>query len=140
MATTTQHAPTPAADHAHSPEEFKKHIKGYWVIFGILLVLTAVTVGVSYLHLSTAATVTVALLVATTKGTLVCLYFMHLIDEKKLIYWTLLLVASMAVVLFAVPNFTEGETIQHKAATNRAPMPGTSHGHEAEKTPEGGGH
>ncbi len=117
MATHTEHA-AHGADHAHSPEEFKKHIRGYWVIFFALLVLTGLTVGVAEIgarqHWGTFATVAVALVVATTKGTLVCLYFMHLIDEKKVIYWTLLLVAAMTVPLFALPNFTEGETADHR--------------------------
>jgi hypothetical protein len=59
-------------------------------------------------------TIVVALVVATTKGSLVALYFMHLIDERKLIYWTLLLCAVLAVPLFALPNLTDGETGEHR--------------------------
>lgn len=117
--------------HAFNPEEFKSHIKTYWVIFGALLVLTGLTVAVSYLHLSTLWTIIVALIVASTKGTLVALYFMHLIDEKKLIYWTLLLCAVLSVPLFALPNFTDGETGEHRIKIEKkqpAHGGGDSHG------------
>ncbi len=75
--------------HQMTAEEVKKHVKGYYMVFGALLVLTVVTVAVSYLHLSIFGAVVVALIVASTKGTLVALYFMHLISEEKIIYWTL---------------------------------------------------
>ena len=49
------------------------------------MVLTIVTVAISRFHLSVPIAVTVALFVATVKGSLVACYFMHLISEKKLI-------------------------------------------------------
>jgi cytochrome c oxidase subunit 4 len=70
------------------------------------MVLTVVTVAVSYLHLPVAAAVTVALLVATIKGSLVACYFMHLISEKKLIYAVLVLTAVFFVALLALPAVT----------------------------------
>jgi caa(3)-type oxidase subunit IV len=50
--------------------------------------------------------VTVALLVATVKGTLVACYFMHLIAEKKLIYAVLVLTALFFIALLALPAVT----------------------------------
>ena len=50
--------------------------------------------------------VTVALLVATIKGSLVACYFMHLISEKKLIYAVLVLTAVFFVALLALPVVT----------------------------------
>jgi len=48
-----------------------------------LLVLTAITVGASYIHFgSGAANVVVALTIATIKATLVALFFMHLLHDK----------------------------------------------------------
>ena len=48
-----------------------------------LLVLTGITVGASYIHFgSGAANVVVALTIATIKGTLVALFFMHLLHDK----------------------------------------------------------
>ena len=50
--------------------------------------------------------VTVALLVATIKGSLVACYFMHLISEKKLIYAVLALTVVFFMALLALPVFT----------------------------------
>lgn len=72
-----------------TPEEMKKHVRGYLAVFVSLLFLTFVTVAVASLHLPVVGAVLVALAVATTKATLVALFFMHLIDEKHIIYWTL---------------------------------------------------
>ena len=91
-----------ASEHM-SVEEVKKHIKVYWMIFGSLLVLTAVTVGISYIHLSFTFAVILALVVASTKASLVALYFMHLISEKTAIYLTLALTAILFVILIVVP-------------------------------------
>ena len=93
----------------HSVEDVKKQVKVYMIVFVSLLALTVVTVAVSYLHLSTHLTIILALIVASIKGSLVGLYFMHLIDEKRAIYASLLLTAFMFLVCMLVPVFTEIE-------------------------------
>lgn len=100
-----------ASEHM-SIEEVKKHTRVYWTIFGCLLVLTAVTVGVSYIHLPFTAAVVLALIVASTKASLVALYFMHLISEKKAIYLTLGLTAILFIVLMAVAWMPPYETMR----------------------------
>ena len=87
----------------HSVEEIKKHVRGYWIIGGILYIFTIITVAISYLHLPIHAAIALALIVATIKGSLVCLYFMHLISEKQLIYWALALTVIFFVVLLSLP-------------------------------------
>jgi cytochrome c oxidase subunit 4 len=75
---------------AHSPEEIKKHVRTYIVIFVALLVGTLVTVALRSIHFTNfAITVTIALFVATVKASLVAGFFMHLISERKAIYATL---------------------------------------------------
>jgi len=69
-------------------------------------VLTVVTVAISRFHLPVHQAVTIALIVATIKGSLVACYFMHLISEKKLIYAVLALTAFFFVALLALPIFT----------------------------------
>ena len=49
---------------------------------------------------------TIALLVATIKGSLVACYFMHLISEKKLIIAVLALTAVFFVALLTLPVVT----------------------------------
>jgi cytochrome c oxidase subunit 4 len=70
------------------------------------MVLTVITVAVSRFDLSVPMAVTVALLVATVKGSLVACYFMHLISEKKLIYAVLILTGAFFAALMALPFFT----------------------------------
>ena len=73
------------------------------------MVLTVVTVAVSYLDLSTPMAVGVALFIATIKGTLVAGYFMHLFSEKKLITAVLALTVAFFVVLLALPVLTHSD-------------------------------
>ena len=51
-------------------------VRVYLMVFGALLVLTLITVGVSYLDLPEFETVIVALIIATTKASLVAMFFM----------------------------------------------------------------
>jgi cytochrome c oxidase subunit 4 len=85
-----------------------KHVKTYIIVFVSLLVLTLVTVGISYLHLSTLPAIVLALLVATVKGSLVACYFMHLISERKLIYAVLGLTVLFFFFCLLGPWLTEG--------------------------------
>ena len=71
---TTDHV---TSDHA---VDIDRHVRVYITVFVVLMVLTIITVAISYLHLPVAAAVSVALLVATVKGSLVACYFMHLIS------------------------------------------------------------
>ena len=98
--TTSDHA---ASDHA---ADIDRHVRVYITVFVALMALTIITVAISYLHLPLPIAVTVALLVATVKGSLVACYFMHLISEKKLIYAVLALTAVFFVVLLALPAVT----------------------------------
>ena len=95
---------TTTSDHA---ADIDKHVRVYITVFVALMVLTVITVAVSYLDLSTPMAVTVALVVATIKGALVACYFMHLISEKKLIYGVLALTVVFFVVLLALPVLTQ---------------------------------
>ncbi|MBN4080829.1 cytochrome C oxidase subunit IV family protein [Caldithrix abyssi] len=86
-----------------TPEEIKHHVKTYVLVFVALAFFTIVTVAISFLDLSVGTSIALALIVASVKGSLVACYFMHLIDEKVTIYWTLLVTAVMFFVLMFVP-------------------------------------
>ena len=75
----------------HSMEDIKSHVKVYILVFAALAVLTIVTVAASYLNLSTGEAIFLALSIASIKGSLVVSYFMHLISEKALITWILII-------------------------------------------------
>jgi cytochrome c oxidase subunit 4 len=100
---TTDHA---AGMPVHDAAEIDRHVKVYITVFVALMALTIVTVAISRVHLPLPIAVTVALLVATIKGSLVACYFMHLISEKKLIYAVLVLTAVFFAVLLALPAVT----------------------------------
>ncbi len=87
-------------------EEVKKHVKKYYVVFGALLCLTVITVGISYLHLPIFQAVLLGMAVASLKGGLVAAYFMHLIDEKKIIYSMLWLTVVLFAFCMLIPLFT----------------------------------
>ena len=92
-------------------DDIRSHVKTYMMVFGGLMVLTIITVGVSYLELATPLAVTVALIVATIKGSLVAMYFMHLLHERKVIYWVLALTVIFFVFLMFVPLLTNSDKI-----------------------------
>lgn len=96
------------------PEDIKKHVRTYITVFVALLALTLMTVTVSYLHLNIALAITVALIIATIKGSLVASYFMHLISEKKLIFAVLLLTLVFFVALMWLPIFHHANPIVYK--------------------------
>jgi cytochrome c oxidase subunit 4 len=99
--------------HAHADhDDIRSHIKTYYMIFGALMVLTMITVGVSYVELSTPLAITVALIVAGIKGSLVAMYFMHLLHERKVIYWVLLLTIVFFIFLMFVPLLTDADNVR----------------------------
>ena len=93
------------SDHA---ADIDRHVRIYITVFVALMALTIITVAISRVHLPLPIAVTVALLVATIKGTLVACYFMHLISEKKLIYAVLAVTAVFFLALLALPVITHG--------------------------------
>jgi cytochrome c oxidase subunit 4 len=95
-----------AAEIDHHAADIDKHVRIYITVFVALMVLTVITVAISYLDLSVPLAVTVALFVATVKGALVAGYFMHLVSEKKLIYAVLVLTVLFFVALMALPVIT----------------------------------
>jgi cytochrome c oxidase subunit IV len=125
-------AHTAHATGAHGDHDIQAHVRTYYKVFGALMVLTVVTVGVSYLQMPVLAAVIVALTIASFKAALVAAVFMHLKGERQIIYWTLYLTAVFFVLLFALPMWTEGDHIigtrpDHWSAGSGAPhMPNKS--------------
>ena len=92
---------------ASEAEHVRQHVRVYLMVFAALGVLTIVTVGISYLDLSTGYAIAIAVVVASVKASLVAAYFMHLVSEEKVIYYLLLLCAAFLIVLMFVPLLTE---------------------------------
>ena len=92
-------------------EKTQKTIKMYLVVGVSLLVFTVITVAVNQVHLAVPAAITVALIIATMKGSMVASVFMHLSHERKWIYGALLLTVVFFIVLMSVPLFTQMDNI-----------------------------
>lgn len=106
---------------AHVHEiDIDHHVKVYMRVFAALAVLTAVTVGVAYLHLTTAAAVALALFIATIKGALVACYFMHLISEKKLIFIVMVVTVLFFFFELLIPSISESHNIRRDATVSAA--------------------
>ena len=89
----------------------RNSIRGYLMVGAALFVFTAITVAVNQIHLAVPIAITVALLIATTKGTMVAAVFMHLSHEKKWIYGGLLLAGVGFLLVIFLPLFTIGNGI-----------------------------
>ena len=87
------------------------HVKGYVGIFAALLVLTLVTVAVSYLDLPVAPTIAVGLTIASAKAALVILFFMHLKGERPMVLWPLALTMVLFAALFGFILWSEADHI-----------------------------
>ncbi|MDP2654201.1 MAG: cytochrome C oxidase subunit IV family protein [Candidatus Omnitrophota bacterium] len=101
-----------------NPHEIKKEVKVYLTVFGALLFLTLVTVGVSYLHLNLLGAVILALVIASIKAALVACFFMHLISERAIIYIVLIFTVIFFLALVFLPlteshNVITGTQIVH---------------------------
>lgn len=84
-------------------DDFKKHVKIYFAVFSALAILTVVTVAAAHIEFAVAIAVSIGLLIAIVKGSLVALFFMHLSNERRLIYSTLILTAVFFFVLILLP-------------------------------------
>jgi cytochrome c oxidase subunit 4 len=92
---TSAHSAAPAHGHGshghgHGAHDVAKEVRKYLLVFGALLIGTLLTVWASYINFGTpSANIIVALVIATVKATLVGGFFMHLVDERRLIYGVL---------------------------------------------------
>ena len=92
--------------------DIQSHIRTYMLVFGALAILTVVTVGASYLEVTSGESIFIALIVASVKGSLVASYFMHLISERTMIINILLLTIAFFFVLMFLPLMTTTDASQ----------------------------
>ncbi len=100
-------------------EHVKNSVRTYFMVGAALFVFTAVTVAVNRVHLAVPFAITVALVIAATKGSMVASVFMHLSDERKWIYGALALTAFFFLMLIFVPLFTMADHIGTLSDTAR---------------------
>ncbi|OYW70366.1 MAG: hypothetical protein B7Z37_30955 [Verrucomicrobia bacterium 12-59-8] len=98
---------------ADNVEAIQKSIKWYFIIGGILIVLSGATVGLSYVELPThSLNILVGMILATIKASLVALIFMHLNHERSLIYKILAFTVAFAIVLFTLFILSHEDPLQ----------------------------
>ena len=110
-------------------DHVKKSIRTYVMIGAALFVFTGITVAVNQVHLAVPFAITVALIIAATKGSMVASVFMHLSHEKKWIYGALLLTLVGFIILVFVPLFTMFDGIGTMSDTARAAEQAAHTGH-----------
>ena len=122
--------------HAHAAGHGKDHVphvlplSTYLKTWGALLVLTAVTVGASYVNFG-AANLWIALLIASTKAATVALVFMHLYWDHKfhaVIFGVSLIFLAIFIIftLFDTQSRGRADGIEgERPADIRAPFAGT---------------
>ena len=94
---------------AHREEHSTSHRRRYLAVWVALAVLTVLTYTLARIHLPGAWAVTVALLIAVTKGSLVALFFMHLWDQtgaNRLVFATSLVFVALLIGLVIADNAT----------------------------------
>jgi cytochrome c oxidase subunit IV len=107
--------------------EIKKSIRKYWMIGATLFFFTVITVAANQVHLVVPLAITVALIIAAMKGSMVAAVFMHLSHEKRWIYGALLLTVAFFIVLIFVPLLTMLDGIGTVSESARAPVQQSGH-------------
>lgn len=88
--------------HDHdSPEYLRKQSRLIWVVGGVLGIGTVITVGAMYIDMgSRSMNIAFGIFIATIKASLVMLIFMHLKNERGLIYKFLAFTVIFVIGLF----------------------------------------
>lgn len=105
--TETAHQEAAHHDASHDAAHIEKHLKGYYIVGGILIVFTGITVALSFVDFgSMAANWIIAMIVATFKVALVGAIFMHLKGESWTIWQFLLFTVFFFAGLFLLTLFS----------------------------------
>ena len=89
--------------HSDSAAAVQKSVRSYITVFVMLMMFTIITVAVSRFHFAVPIAISIAILIAATKGSMVGTVFMHLSREKQAIYGTILLTFLFFFLLLFLP-------------------------------------
>jgi caa(3)-type oxidase subunit IV len=109
---------------SHEDSHGEDHAKLYYMIFTTLVVLTAITVGVAFIHISHEwLKVLIALAIASVKAACVAWIFMHLKWEGKLVYIAIIVPLILCVILVSalIPDIVMPGL--HDQMMGRPPLP-----------------
>ena len=129
-----KHATKPRRDDTSPAHHGKDMVHTYLVVFGVLVVLTLLTVGTAYLELPHSVAIVVAIVIALAKAALITAFFMHMKGESPLINVSLgvALALVLMLVLLVMPDVgvgpnDEGMCSRHATAPAAAPAHGGAH-------------
>ena len=105
-----------------SGHDIPSQVKIYKIVGAALIVGTVITVMAANVHLGIILGIIVAIIIATIKGTLVAGYFMHLLNERRLIYGVLALTAVFIVVMIGLLLFAYGDQQGHHSGAFHVPQ------------------
>ena len=98
---------------SESPQDIQKHVKTYLIIGGILIVMTVVTVLLSFVDFgSHSNNMLIGMAVATFKSALVAMVFMHLNHERPLIYKIMMFATIFVIVMFILFSLAHGDGLR----------------------------
>ncbi len=122
----------------HEVHEHISPVSTYVKVFVALLVLTALTYGVSYMDLGNAS-LPVAMLVAFAKASLVCMYFMHLkYDDRYNVFVFISTILFVAIFFaFTIFDLVQRDAINPEQDTFFRAHFGEAFGFQPPEPPEG---
>ena len=125
--------------HGHSVAAPHHHVN-YFGIFGLLVVLTIVTVGVAFINIhSEAVKVLLALTIASIKAAFVALFFMHLLHDKPM-NGIILLGSFVFLGIFLISCYTDAVTRDRIEPSNLKVQPAAVAPSKVPATPPPGEH
>jgi len=110
MSTHTEHADNPKAEAVK-----------YTITLVVLLILTAITVGASYINFGS-GNVVIALFIATVKGIIVALIFMHLLHDKP-VNAVIAVAGFILLGIFLLFDFLDVDSRTNPQPINLHPLP-----------------
>ncbi|MDZ4789266.1 MAG: cytochrome C oxidase subunit IV family protein [Blastochloris sp.] len=85
-----------------NPEQIKQIVKQHWVIAGLLFTLILISIGIAQIPFVTWAHMAIGLGISFVMASLVLWFFMHLSNERKLIYQVMVFSVIFSIVLVAL--------------------------------------
>lgn len=89
------------------PEQHVLSVKTYVIVLAVLVALTVLTVGVSFIPLASVWHVVSGLTIAVFKGTLVVLFFMHAIESPRVTWVVIVITIFWLVVVLIVLTMSD---------------------------------
>ena len=94
----------------HDTHDIQASVRKYLIVFGALILGTILTVWSAYLDFgSHSINIGIGLTIASVKAFLVAAFFMHLIDERKMIYMVLSLAAFFFAGMMVLTVWAKGD-------------------------------